>query len=437
VMTDNCTDTEMAWLALRAEAEKAESNGEDGALERFEAKHGTTPPPPEGITASAAFRCGVSVASTVGNKNMKAGCLNRAIGLLMPAMGEGDVIMNFDADSVPERHFVANALKWIRRGYSAVGATFHGRPGGGLLGLVQRSEFARFARHQHRKLHCDVLSGTGAAFPVWALRKIAASRPDGTVYDIAHITEDFELTLAAKHLGLRAVAPADCQVTTDVMETYKDWWTQRKRWQLGTLYALRQYGWTKQTRELIIRQLLIYIVMLATPLTAVYLAWSFVLFGWRGINPVNAPVYAIGVAIVIIEQAWQARRAGVRSIGATLGILPDLFYSVIRQLVYIIAAWMLVRGKQLGWGAGTEVEAAEEQIEEKVLSMNPIQVPWAYAALNHVVQVFTVSMALLALVRLRPSLRRNHDPRPGPADHLSNGHRRRGAPGHRNGPGLR
>ena len=307
----------------------------------------------DGATAAAAARYGVSVTCTVGNKDMKAGCLNRALTLLMPMLDDNDVVMNFDADSVPERHFVANALKWLKRGYGAVGATFHGRPGGGLLGLLQRSEFARFARHQHRKIHCDVLSGTGAAFPVWALRKIAATRPDGQVYDVAHITEDFELTLRAKALGINAVAPSDCRVTTDVMVTWKSWWTQRLRWQLGTLFALKQYGWSPSTREMIVRQALIYLVMLATPLTLIYLVWSFLLFGVQGINPLNAPIYAIGIGIVVLEQAWQARKAGTKSIMATLGLWPDLIYSAVRQIVYIKALYRLIRRKSAGWGAGT------------------------------------------------------------------------------------
>ena len=173
------------------------------------------------------------------------------------------------------------------------------------------------------------------------------------MYDVAHITEDFELTLRAKALGINAVAPSDCRVTTDVMVTWNTWWTQRLRWQLGTLFALKQYGWSPSTREMIIRQALVYLVMLATPLTLIYLVWSFMLFGVQGINPVNASVYAIGIGIVVLEQAWQARKAGAKSIVATLGLWPDLIYSAVRQLVYIRALYRLIRRKSAGWGAGT------------------------------------------------------------------------------------
>jgi poly-beta-1,6-N-acetyl-D-glucosamine synthase len=299
---------------------------------------------------------GVAVCMTVGNvKDKKAGNLNRITEMIMPGLGFDDTIFGFDADSVPEPDFIENALEWMRRGYGAIGATFNGRRGGGLLGLLQRSEFARFARHQHRKLHADVLSGTGWGFPVWALWRIAASRDDGQVYDVNFVTEDFELTMRARQLGIRCIAPANCRVTTDVMTTWKDWKTQRDRWQLGTLETLRAYGWTQHTRGMITRQAMFYVVMIATPLTAVYLGWSVALFGLQGINPLHAPVYALGIGLVICEQAWQCRQAGTKSIGATLGIIPDLAYSVARQLIYVRALWRLIRRRRVAWGAGTQI----------------------------------------------------------------------------------
>ena len=68
----------------------------------------------DGVTAAAAARYGVSVTCTVGNKDMKAGCLNRALALLMPKLDDNDVVMNFDADSVPELHFIASGSPFSR-----------------------------------------------------------------------------------------------------------------------------------------------------------------------------------------------------------------------------------------------------------------------------------------------------------------------------------
>lgn len=302
--------------------------------------------------AAAVFPC--SITSTVGNEYKKAGNLNAALEVLLPQLAPTDVIMGFDADGIPEKHFIENAMRWLNRGYGAVGATFHGRSGGGLLGAVQRSEFARFARHQARKLRCDVLSGTGYAIRAGVLSDVAASRSDGQVFDVQQLTEDFELTLALLAAGVPVVSPANCGVTTDVMTTMPDWVSQRLRWQHGTLLTLLHYGWSDVTREMIIRQVLIYLVMLATPLTVVYLVWSFLLFGWAGINPAHAPLYAIGLFIVLLEQAWQARKAGKAAVILTLLIVPDFLYSVGRQWVYIRAAWRAAARKQAGWGAGND-----------------------------------------------------------------------------------
>lgn len=297
----------------------------------------------------------VAATCTVENRHKKAGNLNSVLRLLLPRLAPGDVIMGFDADSSPDRKFIENALAWHARGYGAVGATFHGRSGGGLLGLLQRGEFARFARHQHRKAATDVLSGTGWAIRAGCLRSIAVTRQSGLAYDVTSMVEDYELTLALKRAGVPTISPADCRVTTDVMVRIRDWVSQRLRWQHGTLDELRRYGWTSFTREMIIRQVMIYLVMIATPATAVYLWWSVMLFGWEGINPLHAPLYLTGIAIVICEQAWQARKAGWRAVLATLAVAPDLLYSLARQMIYLRALYRLIRRRKSAWGAGTTI----------------------------------------------------------------------------------
>lgn len=121
------------------------------------------------------------------------------------------------------------------------------------------------------------------------------------------------------------------------------------------MLELIRYGWGHETRGMIIRQSVTYLGMIALPLTAFYLSWSFALFGWEGINPLNAKLYAICLLFIIGEQTWQARKAGVGAIIATLLIFPDLFYSIARQVVYIRAAWRMLRGKRSRWGAGTSI----------------------------------------------------------------------------------
>jgi poly-beta-1,6-N-acetyl-D-glucosamine synthase len=308
-------------------------------------------------TAAEYTACGrIFTCCTLGNKNRKAGNLNSALRAILPKLDDDDFVFGFDADSLPQRDFIKNAILWMLKGYSAIGATFHGRKGGHILGLLQRAEFARFAQHQDRRTKADVMSGTGWAMRVGAMRTIARSRRTGDVYNIHSLAEDYELTLALKRAGFEILAPGECRVITDIMTSLKNWVSQRLRWQHGTLEELVKYGWGKETREMISRQILTYVGSIALPLTAIYLAWSFALFGWAGLNPLNAPLYLACIIAITLEQAWQARKAGPWAVISTLLIVPEILYSVIRQWVYIKALYRLIRRKKTAWGAGTKIQ---------------------------------------------------------------------------------
>ena len=95
-------------------------------------------------------------------------------------------------------------------GLGAVGGTFTGRPGGGLVGMFQRNEYARYARDVASAArqgagpdrHRDGLPGLGAARGARGpQRRPAARAAPGQVYDTRVLTEDNELTLALLHLG--------------------------------------------------------------------------------------------------------------------------------------------------------------------------------------------------------------------------------------------
>lgn len=307
--------------------------------------------------AAEYMECGRLFAScTLGNEYRKAGNLNSALRVILPKLDDDDYVFGFDADSLPQRDFIKNAILWMLKGYSAVGATFHGREGGHILGLLQRAEFARFAQHQNRRTKADVMSGTGWAMRVGAMRTIAKTRRTGDVYNIRSLVEDYELTLALKRAGFEILAPGECRVITDVMTSLKNWVSQRLRWQHGTLEELVKYGWAKETREMISRQVLTYVGSVALPLTAIYLVWSFALFGWSGLDPLNAPLYMACIIAITLEQAWQARKAGPWAVISTLLIVPEIFYSVIRQWVYMKALYRVIKRKRTAWGAGTKIQ---------------------------------------------------------------------------------
>ena len=120
-------------------------------------------------------------------------------------------------------------------GIGAVGGVFTGRDGGGLVGALQRNEYARYAREIGRRHGAArVLTGTATLFRAGVLREVAAARGrtlpgrPGAVYDPAALTEDNEITLAVRTLGHRIVSPRECVVVTEVMTTWADLWHHRR-----------------------------------------------------------------------------------------------------------------------------------------------------------------------------------------------------------------
>ena len=210
-------------------------------------------------TVEIARQFGVDVAETVDNRDKKAGALNQWLDEHLPTMPPDDLVMVMDADSVLDPDFVANALPYIDLGYDAVGGVFLGKPGGGLVGMYQRNEYARYARDVSRKRgRTLVLTGTATVFTVDALQRVVEGRrssviPDtgaiSHVYDTKSLTEDNELTFALLHLGMSIIAPPECRLLTEVMPTWADLRRQRFRWKRGAIENNRHYGLTRHTAK--------------------------------------------------------------------------------------------------------------------------------------------------------------------------------------------
>lgn len=317
----------------------------------------------DGATARAAQDSGAEVLEITENAHKKAGALNQAVAIVLPGLDEHDTVFGFDADTVPDPDFIANALRHHANGYGAVGAVFSGRRGGGLIGLFQRTEFARFQLDQQKRGdRVDVLSGTGWGYTVRSIRRVLAGRAAGRLpcaetpqlWFTAATTEDFELTLAMASTGVRMISPPDCHVTTDVMETARQLWTQRLRWQQGTLDDLRRYGWTRVTRRLIVKQAFTYAMILATPLFLAYLGDQYMIAGPSGLAP-SSPVWGGASLLLIADRVWRTRRAGTAGVLLAAAIVPEYLFDVTRQLLYLRALIAHWRGDAVAWGAGTNI----------------------------------------------------------------------------------
>lgn len=291
---------------------------------------------------------------TVHNKGKKAGGLNQALAVLLPEYDDTDIILVTDADSHLSPDFMEVACGHLAdRLVGAVGGMFYGSPGAGLIGLLQRSEYVRYARQIARK-GCDayVLTGTGTAFTVGALREVAAARTDGRLpagpgacYDEATMTEDSYMTFAIKTLGYRTPSPMECWVSTEVMPTWRQLWKQRLRWQLGALENLRAFGlftrvtWKYTARQIVSLCEIVFFVAYAT--TSV----------WSGVTGTYRVVpFWLGIgALFWLERIISVRKAGLRPTLLAATLLIELSFGLFLKAVTIRGLIHAVRGREISW----------------------------------------------------------------------------------------
>ena len=291
-------------------------------------------------TPALAAECGAEVLVTVGNTHKKAGALNQALEVVLPTLEKDDFVLVADADSALAPGFVAAALaEFADPNTGAVGGVFHGGPGGGVPGVLQRMEYARYARDLSRHDRVWVLTGTATLHRAAALRLVAAARGRvlpgvrGDVYDRAALTEDMEITLAVQALGYRLSSPAACQVMTEVMPTWSSLFKQRLRWQRGAIENLRTYGVSRVTAPYLCQQLLIATGILAMGLYLTYTTWWMTTVGLR----VSAFWCAVG-AVFLTERVVTVWRMGWRQRALAAVMLVEWAYDLFLQSVVIRAA---------------------------------------------------------------------------------------------------
>jgi cellulose synthase/poly-beta-1,6-N-acetylglucosamine synthase-like glycosyltransferase len=298
-------------------------------------------------TAEVARLWGAEVFETAGNAYKKAGALNQALRALLPGLEDDDAVLVMDADSFLDAGFVGHALRKLSLGrYGGVGGTFGGREGGGFVGMLQRNEFARYARDVNRKkgkVLC--LTGTAALLKARALRDVAGSRPGGNVYDTEVLTEDFELTLRLGHLGYSVVSPKECTLSTEVMETWGDLARQRLRWKRGAVENLIQYGLTGVTLEHWARQL---VTMLGIVVTALYLSTLFYALAVQHALQFY-PVWIAVTLVFVAERAVSVRRRGWRMSLLASTLVVEMPFDLFLQAVHLKAYWQAMFKAERSW----------------------------------------------------------------------------------------
>jgi cellulose synthase/poly-beta-1,6-N-acetylglucosamine synthase-like glycosyltransferase len=241
----------------------------------------------------------------------------------------------------------------LRDGVGGVGGVFTGRAGGGFVGMLQRNEYARYARDVTRlRGKVLVLTGTATVFSAGTLKHVAAARHQGVlpggvaqVYDTNVLTEDNELTLALLHLGYRVISPTGCRLTTEVMETWRELYHQRLRWKRGALENLRDYGLTRITAPYWGRQLLTLLGIVVTLAYLASIAWGFAFYGGIDLHPFWLAVTAIFIA----ERVITVRSRGPIQMVLAATLLVEMCFDVFLQGVHAKAIFDTVLRRERTW----------------------------------------------------------------------------------------
>lgn len=301
-------------------------------------------------TETIARRHGAEVFTTVDNTFKKAGALNQALDQILPGLDDDDLVLVQDADSALGSSWTSQALEHVDE-HRCVGGVFHAEDGHGLIGQFQRNEYQRYSWDvQRRRDKAMVLTGTASMFRVDLLREIANARgrtlpgEPGQVYDTLALTEDNEITLAAKTLGASPVSPPGCAVTTEIMPTWRALWKQRLRWQRGAVENLRHYGLSRTTRPYFFQQGML---ALGTVMMLAYLVLTaFVLVeGSYGVKPLWIPVGLVFVA----ERLYSVWGAGRRARLLSVLMVPEILYAAFLQAVLLVAYLQILTKRTARW----------------------------------------------------------------------------------------
>jgi cellulose synthase/poly-beta-1,6-N-acetylglucosamine synthase-like glycosyltransferase len=304
-------------------------------------------------TAERAAAAGAVVFETVANEHKKAGALNQALDIVLPELADTAAVLVMDADSFLVPTFVAAARRNLVEGVGGVGGVFTGRPGGAFVGMLQRNEYARYARDVARlKGKVLVLTGTATLFSVGTLRHVARARAEGTlpgehaqVYDTRVLTEDNELTLALLHLGYRVLSPKECRLTTEVMESWGDLYRQRLRWKRGAIENLRDYGLTRLTFPYWARQLMTFLGIMVTAAYLFTIGWSLLVDHALHLHPLWAAV----TGIFVLERVVTVRARGPLQMALAATLVVEMSFDLFLQAVHARAVWDALRRSERGW----------------------------------------------------------------------------------------
>ena len=310
-------------------------------------------------TAERARENGAEVVIMPGyNQYKKAGAINFGLDKLQTLLDSKDEasILVMDADTTIEPDFIEASEKMMlsHETIGGVGSIFSGRRSRSILGTFQSMEFSRYALVIKRRPEVFVLSGTASLFHWEALKLVKEARRDKLLpggesfYDVYSVTEDNEMTLAILKLGY-SCPTCGVESTTDVMETMTDLLHQRKRWYLGAMQNVRDYG-----RRMPLWMRFVYwrqqIGLFLSLLVAPILLFAFIAWMATGDSmPSFWRIYLVIFIVYLLVQVATVWKVGWKARIMALTIFPEIFYSYLLMYFYLVALISFLRNEENQW----------------------------------------------------------------------------------------
>ena len=267
-------------------------------------------------------------------------CKSRALNLAWSKnASDADIVVCIDADT----ELPSNAIEdWMgefyadpRLGGSSSKFTMLGNK---LIVQVQRAEFAKWTDTSLRRGWTSVLAGTGCAIRGDTLRLAAASsnNTDGP-WCYTSLVEDFELTYRIRNAGYLCHVSPTVRAYTDAMDTATALWSQRMKWQVGTVSDLTAIGFNRMTAldwgqqalglfQAFIRFGLVLFTLSAIAMQVFVWNWYWLLF----------PVF---FALAELPFAWRIPHKTWRDITTAAWLMPQELFAYMRAS-WFVAAWI-------------------------------------------------------------------------------------------------
>ena len=299
----------------------------------------------------------------------KASALNAGLAIV-----DSELVACVDSDSRPAPDALRKAIPFFADPkVAAVTTSIFVREPKNLVQRLQRIEYIMIVWARKLLEFLDsvyVTPGPLAIYRASVLREVGG-------FDEKNLTEDIEIAWRLLHAGYAIKMATDAEVDTVAPATFRNWWRQRLRWNIGGMqttvkyrHALFRRGFGALGTFVIPFFSASYLLSMLGLFVSVYIILKslsdFALFSWAAIGAGASPLHyefmllpdvftIFGVLIFVISLVWIGitLKTVRKSIGGLRG-LPDLLlylalYITVFPINLLQASVRFIRGRDLSW----------------------------------------------------------------------------------------